>query len=239
MKRRFTATVIAVVTAITLMVVGAGQALASTGPNAANRIAASIRATAGSLAGPNPTSTTSPDNLLLVPNTEGVTPVQRADLTIWENVQPSVSYAERSLGDGNTQQFVYIAGQGAASDFYYNLRPGYIAKLGPNGGVLIYNSGNVQIGMVPAPYAKDATGKLVPASYSITNDGHEVVEHVEHSLPGIKYPVVADPIQILVAIWGAIILMKCAVNGSWEASQLRGQKWYVIAWRIAWVCVTG
>lgn len=46
-------------------------------------------------------------------------------------------------------------------------------------------------GMIGAPWAVDANGKPVPASYKVSSDG-VITMHVEHS-KGVAYPIVADP----------------------------------------------
>ncbi|RMI12846.1 hypothetical protein [Cellulomonas triticagri] len=50
---------------------------------------------------------------------------------------------------------------------------------------------SVEVGTLAAPWAYDANGAPVATSYEIA--GSQVVQHVEHTAPGVAYPVVADP----------------------------------------------
>jgi hypothetical protein len=232
LMRTRVAALVAFVTACAMMLCLSGPAsAASVNPST---IAADITAAAGpsaSLVAP------SIDDLVFSPDTGDVTSVTQGNLTIWPNVQPGVSHAARFLNTNTTQQFVHISDPEAPTTFTYRLKPGIIARSAPSGGAVLMSSSGQILANVPAPWAKDAQGKLVPTRFKVSPHGTSIAKIVEHHSSNVAYPVVADPIMIWVAIVGAAALWKCAINGTWEASQLRGRKWYIVLWRIGWVCV--
>jgi hypothetical protein len=48
-----------------------------------------------------------------------------------------------------------------------------------------------ELGVIAAPWARDANGRAIPTRYEI--QGTTLVQVVDHRRPGVVYPVVADP----------------------------------------------
>ena len=63
-----------------------------------------------------------------------------------------------------------------------------------DGSAIVYDRDNTAISLIGKPWAEDAEGKEVKTWY--TTDGLTLIQHVEHRVPGIVYPVVADPVFI-------------------------------------------
>ena len=55
---------------------------------------------------------------------------------------------------------------------------------------ILDSSGEMQAGFAPA-WAKDASGRDVPTHYEVSGD--RLAQVVDHDVPGVQYPVVADP----------------------------------------------
>ena len=47
------------------------------------------------------------------------------------------------------------------------------------------------IATIATPWATDATGKAITSYF--TTDGQTLTQHIEHNVPGVVYPVTADP----------------------------------------------
>ncbi|PSS44729.1 hypothetical protein C6401_05585 [Arthrobacter woluwensis] len=62
-------------------------------------------------------------------------------------------------------------------------------SLNKNGSVTVKNAAGEQVNNILPPWAKDATGKSLPTSYTVS--GNTLVQKVDHR--GAAYPVVADP----------------------------------------------
>jgi len=62
-------------------------------------------------------------------------------------------------------------------------------SLNKNGSVTVKNAAGEQVNNILPPWAKDATGKSLPTSYTVA--GNTLVQKVDHR--GAVYPVVADP----------------------------------------------
>ena len=73
------------------------------------------------------------------------------------------------------------------------LSPGEFLASNPDGSVSVmksFSGGSISVGTFEAPWAKDATGALVPTSYSV--QGSTLVQTVQTTSSTV-YPVVADP----------------------------------------------
>lgn len=62
-------------------------------------------------------------------------------------------------------------------------------SLNKNGSVTVKNAAGEQVNNILPPWAKDATGKSLPTSYTVA--GNTLLQKVDHR--GAAYPVVADP----------------------------------------------
>lgn len=96
------------------------------------------------------------------------------------------------------------ADSGAPGRFDYGLSldPGSTLVIDADGVVEVLDaSGAMTAGVAPA-WAKDASGADVPTHYEVS--GSTLTQVVDHSSPGIAYPVVADPflgINLLSGVW--------------------------------------
>lgn len=125
-----------------------------------------------------------------------------------------------------TRMMHILSSPDAPTEFAYKmaLPAGTTASVGADGGVVITGQAGNASYLRPA-WAKDANGKAVPTRYEIR--GTELIQTVEHK--GAAYPVVADPVIVLVIpayyIWK---IVRCGFGGylGWIAAA--GYKWY---WR--------
>jgi len=153
---------------------------------------------------------------------------------------PNTAYATQQVGATSFRQLVAIGDRSAPTEYSFDVGvpAGGSIQLtdGGRGASSVLDANRQTVATIGAPWAKDALGHSVATYYS--TNGTTLIQTVEHRAKGVVGIVVADPIMILWAIYGALFLLKCAVNGGNEAKGLRGQKWYIIAWRVSWVCVT-
>lgn len=227
--------IVAVLVSLSLALTTGHAASAATINSPVVAIAADITAAFGTTTATVPLS---PDDLLLKPDTAGVTPIYQGGLAIWANTQPGVSYAARSFGVGGTQQFVHIASSDTTTNYAFSLKAGYTARPGPAGSAVAYNASGQMEAVIPAPLAKDARGMIVPSHFEFAGEGTKLIKVVEHHSTNVAYPVVADPIMIMLAIAGMWFLNKCVINGAKEAKALKGQRLRVVVWGVAWECVS-
>ncbi|HEU4913933.1 MAG TPA: hypothetical protein VFT16_00800 [Candidatus Saccharimonadales bacterium] len=81
-----------------------------------------------------------------------------------------------------------------------------------DGGANILGSNSEVIATVATPWAKDALGKTIHTYFS--TDGTTLTQHIEHDIPGVVYPVTADPIWFAVSaavFWWAV--QRCGAGG--------------------------
>ena len=92
-------------------------------------------------------------------------------------------------------QFSVYQGADSPADFSFPLSLGAGESLAADGaGFRIVGDDGGTIARIEAPWAHDANGDDVPASYSL--DGDTIVMHVEHGADS-AYPIVADPKSIV------------------------------------------
>lgn len=106
--------------------------------------------------------------------------------------------------DGSVRMTTIIDNPDAPTEYEYkvDLPTGGKIELQSDGSAVLYDHSNNAISIIEKPWAKDATGKEVKTWFS--TDGLTLTQHVEHNVPGIVYPVVADPVFIPAAIVSAI-----------------------------------
>jgi hypothetical protein len=74
-----------------------------------------------------------------------------------------------------------------------------------------------------AAWVQDASGVAVPTHYSV--DGNTLTQVVEHKdLDNVSYPIVADPLPVVVFVVGGLALVAVAAIALGVAS------WLVISW---------
>jgi hypothetical protein len=95
--------------------------------------------------------------------------------------------------DGSVRMTTIIDNPDAPTEYEYkvDLPAGGKIELQSDGSAVLYDNSNTAISIISKPWAKDANGKEVKTWFS--TDGLTLIQHVEHNVPGIVYPVVADP----------------------------------------------
>ena len=95
--------------------------------------------------------------------------------------------------DGSVRMTTIIDNPDAPTEYEYkvDLPTGGKIELQSDGSAVLYDNSNTAISIISKPWAKDATGKEVKTWFS--TDGLTLTQYVEHNVPGIVYPVVADP----------------------------------------------
>jgi len=125
--------------------------------------------------------------------------------------------------DGSVRMTTIIDNPNAPTEYEYKveLEEGGKIELQSDGSAIVYNNKQEPISIIAKPWAKDAEGKEVKTWFS--TDGLTLIQHVEHNVPGIVYPVVADPVwipplvyyyAILIAVPTTKILSFCARSWS-------------------------
>jgi hypothetical protein len=125
--------------------------------------------------------------------------------------------AVQATEDGGVRMLTIIDNPNAPTVYDYKVSVpggGAIQLTGQGGAVVLDTQGQV-VSVVDAPWAKDAEGKAVQTWF--TTDGQTLTQHVQHNVPGVVYPVVADPVMVLVLLRAA----KCFVGSSlaWRLSR--------------------
>jgi len=76
-------------------------------------------------------------------------------------------------------------------DYKVSVPNGGKIELDKTGGAVVRNVKGTVIATIAAPWATDATGKAVKTYF--TTDGQTLTQYILHNVPGITYPVTADP----------------------------------------------
>jgi hypothetical protein len=101
--------------------------------------------------------------------------------------------AVQTTEDGGVRMLTIIDHPNAPTSYEYHVSvPGdnHIELLS-TGGAVVLSGGGETVATVATPWAKDAEGAVVETYF--TTDGHTLTQHVSHNVPGVAYPVVADP----------------------------------------------
>lgn len=103
------------------------------------------------------------------------------------------SNAVQATEDGSVRMMTVIDNPDAptAYDYKITVPQGGSVQLSLSGGAVILNSEGLLLSVVDAPWAKDANSKAVETWFS--TDGQTLTQHVKHNIPGLAYPVTADP----------------------------------------------
>jgi len=123
-------------------------------------------------------------------------------------------------------QLLSVIDGGEASETYaydLSLPAGHRLEASADGGARIVDEQDtVKVEFEPA-WAQDAAGKDVPTRYSV--DGTTLTQIVEHkNLQGVSYPVVADPLPVIVLVITAVAFIVVA------AAVLGVATWLVVSW---------
>jgi len=95
--------------------------------------------------------------------------------------------------DGGVRMLTIIDNPNAPTAYEYKVsvpNGGHI-ELALDGSAIVLGRKDKVVAVVEAPWAKDATGKSVETHF--TTDGQTLTQHVQHNVPGVVYPVTADP----------------------------------------------
>lgn len=103
--------------------------------------------------------------------------------------------------DGSVQITTVIDNARAPTRYSYPLGvpEGGVIAIVEGGQVLVTDGSGAPVGLIKAPWAKDANGTNVPTHYEL--DGNVLSQVVDIKTPGIVFPVVADPTAIVFP-WG-------------------------------------
>ncbi|MCX5174335.1 hypothetical protein [Streptomyces virginiae] len=119
-----------------------------------------------------------------------------AGTTVYPNAAAHTDLATQATVDGGAHALVTLKNAAAPTTRRFDLGLSDGASLiadGTGGYDIVTSAGGAGVvvrGHIDAPWAKDATGKPVPTSYSL--DGNTLVQTIKTG-PDTAYPVVADP----------------------------------------------
>lgn len=101
--------------------------------------------------------------------------------------------------DGGVRMLTIIDNPDAPTEYDYKVTVpnGGFIELAEDGGAMVFGGEGEVISSVAAPWAKDAIGNKINTYF--TTDGQTLTQHVLHNVPGIVYPVTADPAWLAVA----------------------------------------
>ena len=101
--------------------------------------------------------------------------------------------AVQTLEDGSMRMLTVIDTPDAPMAYEYKVTmpEGGSIQMALNGGAVILNGAGQLLSVIDAPWAKDAEDK--PIETWFTTDGKALTQHVRHNVPGVVYPVTADP----------------------------------------------
>ena len=122
--------------------------------------------------------------------------------------------------DGSVRMTTIIDNPNAPTEYEYKveLEEGGKIELQSDGSAIVYNNKQEPISIIAKPWAKDAEGKEVKTWFS--TDGLTLIQHVEHNVAGIVYPVVADP-------WWKNIVNFIGGCVGWHEISRNGLNWIV------------
>ena len=124
--------------------------------------------------------------------------------------------------DGSVRMTTIIDNPDAPTEYEYKveLEQGGKIEVQSDGSAIVYNNKQELISIIAKPWAKDAEGKEVKTWFA--TDGLTLIQHVDHNVAGIVYPVVADPVWIPAAfvgfaVWAATSCVSGAITDlGWE-----------------------
>jgi hypothetical protein len=107
--------------------------------------------------------------------------------------------AVQAGADGGVRALIVIDSPTADTRYSYevNVPNGGRLKLVDGGGVAIVDRKRRPIGVVSAPWTRDANGVAISTRFEISGDGRTLTQVVDHKLVNAAYPVTADP-----SFWG-------------------------------------
>lgn len=139
------------------------------------------------------------------------------DLT-WRTPKTQGGHAKITSTASGTEasSVITLSDRSTPADYDFAVTPPAGTILQPNdeGGVDVLevspNGGAYSVGVFEAPWAKDANGKNLPTTYTLS--GNTITQHIDAS--GAAYPVTADPHYT----WG--IITGTAYYSRWETQRM-------------------
>lgn len=112
--------------------------------------------------------------------------------------------AVQATNDGGVRMLTVIDDPAAPTTYSYtvNVPTGGHIELTPEGGAVVVDTQSNVLASVAIPWAKDANGKQIKTYF--TTNGQTLTQHIDHNVPGVAYPVTADP-SITVAWHGVTV----------------------------------
>lgn len=114
------------------------------------------------------------------------------DTTIATDTGPEVDTLTKPI-PGGIETFTVIRGPSAPTSYAWRvtLPDGALLRKAPDGGVYVLRDGGAVVARITPPWARDATGSVVATRFRV--DGDLLTLEVDHTAPGVAYPVIADP----------------------------------------------
>ena len=118
--------------------------------------------------------------------------VAGGDAVLVANTATDADTLTRPAG-GGIETFTQIRSADAPEDYSWTVAlPGQESlRSRPDGGAEVVGANGAIIATVDTPWAKDATGRPVPTTLSVSGD--TITMHVAHAGDNFTYPIVADP----------------------------------------------
>lgn len=126
---------------------------------------------------------------------------------------------------GGVQLLSVIEAPEASEAYPYELSlpAGHRLEATSDGGARIVDEGGIEKVLFEPAWAKDAAGRSVPTHYEVA--GNTLTQVVQHrDLEGVSYPVVADPLPVVVIVITAAAMIVVA------ALALGVATWIVVSW---------
>lgn len=107
--------------------------------------------------------------------------------------------AVQATEDGGVRMLTVIDNSNAPTTYDYKVTVpnGGRIELIEDGGAIVVDGNGELLSAVSAPWAKDANGAAVTTYFE--TDGQTLTQHVQHNVPGVVYPVTADPAWLAIA----------------------------------------
>ncbi|HEU5187247.1 MAG TPA: hypothetical protein VFT87_01965, partial [Candidatus Saccharimonadales bacterium] len=101
--------------------------------------------------------------------------------------------AVQATEDGGVRMLTVIDNPNAPTTYDYKVTVpnGGKIELTEDGGAIVLDRNDQPISTINTPWAKDANE--MPIKTWFTTDGQTLTQHVQHNVPGVVYPVTADP----------------------------------------------
>jgi hypothetical protein len=124
--------------------------------------------------------------------------VVRNGVSIYDNDTNDTAVAVNPTASG-VQILTSIGGPDSPLRYAFPFEGVEDIQVASDGGATLYDGHGNQVASVAAPWATDAAGDPVPTHYEVSGD--TLIQVVEHTDPGVEYPVLADPNVFMCDAW--------------------------------------